>query len=41
MYKIVTKQELAPNIYLIDITAEDVAKKAKPGQFVILRLDEK
>ena len=41
MYEIVTKQELAPNIYLIEIAAEDVAKKAKPGQFVILRLDEK
>ena len=41
MYEIVTKQELAPNIYLIEIATEDVAKKAKPGQFVILRLDEK
>lgn len=41
MYEIVTKQELVPNIYLIEIAAEDVAKKAKPGQFVILRLDEK
>lgn len=41
MYEIITKQELAPNIYLIEIVAEDVAKKAKPGQFVILRLDEK
>jgi len=41
MYEIVTKQELAPNIYLIELAAEDVAKKAKHGQFVILRLDEK
>jgi len=41
VYEIVTKQELAPNIYLIEFAAEDVAKKAKPGQFVILRLDEK
>jgi len=41
MYEIVTKQELAPNMYLIELAAEDVAKKAKPGQFVILRLDEK
>jgi ferredoxin--NADP+ reductase len=41
MYEIVAKQELAPNIYLIELAAEDVAKKAKPGQFVILRLDEK
>ena len=41
MYKIVTKKELAPNIYLIELDAADVAKKSNPGQFVILRLDEK
>jgi ferredoxin--NADP+ reductase len=41
MYKIVTKKELAPNIYLIEIDAADVAKKSNPGQFVIIRLDEK
>lgn len=41
MYEIVTKQELAPNIYLIEVAAEDVAKKSNPGQFVILRLDDK
>ncbi len=40
MYEIVTKQELATNMYLIKIIAADVASKAKPGQFVILRLDE-
>jgi len=38
MYKIVTKKELAPNIYLIELAAADVAKKAHPGQFVIIRL---
>jgi ferredoxin--NADP+ reductase len=41
MYEIVAKQEVAPNIYLIEIAAEDVAKKSQPGQFVILRLDDK
>ena len=41
MYEIVTKQELASNMYLIKIAAADVVKKAKAGQFVILRLDEK
>ncbi len=41
MYEIVTKKELAPNIYLIEIVAADVAVKARPGNFVILRLDEK
>jgi len=35
MYEIVTKQELASNIHLIELAAGDVAKKAKPGQFVI------
>jgi ferredoxin/flavodoxin---NADP+ reductase len=41
MYEIVTKQELAPNIYLLELDAADVAKKSNPGQFIILRLDEK
>ena len=41
MYEIVTKQELAPNMYLIEIVAADVAKKSNPGQFVIIRLDQK
>ncbi|MDH5690575.1 MAG: sulfide/dihydroorotate dehydrogenase-like FAD/NAD-binding protein, partial [Candidatus Bathyarchaeota archaeon] len=35
------KREVAPNIYLIELAAEDVAKKSQPGQFVILRLDDK
>jgi ferredoxin/flavodoxin---NADP+ reductase len=41
MYEIVTKKELAPHIYLIELDAADIAKKANPGQFVIIRLDEK
>ena len=41
MYKIVAKQELAPKIKLFEIYAPDIAAKAKPGQFVILRIDEK
>jgi len=41
MYEIVAKREVAPNIYLIELAAEDVAKKSQPGQFVILRLDDK
>jgi ferredoxin--NADP+ reductase len=41
MYEIVTKQELAPKIHLIAVSAPDVAQKAQPGQFVILRLNEK
>jgi len=41
MYRIVAKRELAPKISLIEISTKKVAEKARPGQFVILRLDEK
>ena len=41
MYKIVTKLELAPAIKLFEVSAHRIARKAKPGQFVILRIDEK
>jgi ferredoxin--NADP+ reductase len=40
MYKIVSKRELAPKIKQIEITADRLAKKALPGQFVIIRVDE-
>lgn len=41
MYKILKKENLAPNIYLMDIEAKRVAKSCYPGQFVIVRMDEK
>jgi ferredoxin/flavodoxin---NADP+ reductase len=41
MYKIVKKRLLAPQIYLMDIEAPRVAKAANPGQFVIIKMDEK
>lgn len=41
MFKIVKKKLLVPNIYLMDIEAPRVAKSAKPGQFVIVKTDEK
>ncbi len=41
MYKIVERQDLAPNVHLFKINAPEVAKKAQPGQFVIVRIDEK
>jgi len=41
MYQIVAKKELAPNIKLVEIWAPEIAEKAQPGQFVILRVDEK
>lgn len=40
MYKIVTKRELNPTVTLMEIEAPLIAKKAEPGQFVILRVDE-
>ena len=41
MYRIIDKQELASNIKLFEVEASQVAAKAKPGQFVVLRVDEK
>ena len=40
MYKIVRKVSLNPTVTKMDIYAPFVAKKAKPGQFIILRVDE-
>ena len=39
MYKIVKKKELNPTVTLMEIEAPFVAKKAEPGQFIILRVD--
>lgn len=41
MYKIAEKRDLAPQIFLMNIEAPRVAKSAKPGQFIIVRMDEK
>ena len=41
MYKIISKREFTDNIYLMDIEAPRVAKSAKPGQFIIIKNDEK
>ena len=40
MYKIVKKMILNPTVTLMEIEAPFVAKKAEPGQFIILRVDE-
>ena len=40
MYKIVDKQVLNPTVVQLHIEAPLVANKAKPGQFIILRVDE-
>ncbi|ALM76601.1 sulfide/dihydroorotate dehydrogenase-like FAD/NAD-binding protein [Thermococcus barophilus] len=41
MFEILRKEKLAPGINLFEIKAERIAKKARPGQFVILRLHER
>lgn len=40
MYKIVNKKELNAAVTLLEVEAPFVAKKAKAGQFIILRIDE-
>ena len=40
MYQIVRKQALNPTVTLLEIDAPLIAKKAQPGQFIILRTDE-
>ena len=39
-YKILKKNVLNPQIFLMEVEAPLVAKKAEPGQFIILRIDE-
>jgi len=41
MSRIIKKEELAPSIKLIEVEAPLIAKKALPGQFVVIRIDEK
>jgi len=38
MYRILKKQELTTNIYLMEVEAKRVAKSCEPGQFVIVRM---
>ena len=40
MFEIKEKKQLAPGIFQMVISAPRVAKKALPGQFIILRIDE-
>ena len=40
MYEILKKEELSPHVYAMEIAAPRVAKKAEPGQFIILRVNE-
>ena len=40
-YNILEKEEIAPSVHRMVISAPDVAKAAKAGQFIILRIDER
>ena len=39
-YKTVRKEMLNPTVFLMEVEAPLIAKKAEPGQFIILRIDE-
>ena len=41
MAKILRRERLVPNIHLIEVHAPEIARKSKPGQFVIIMPDEK
>lgn len=41
MYKILKAEELTKSIYLMEVKAKRVAKSCQPGQFIIVRVDEK
>jgi ferredoxin--NADP+ reductase len=41
MFRIIRKKQLAPQVTLLEVEAPLVARKAKAGQFVVLRIDEK
>ena len=40
MYKIIRREELNPTVTLVEIECPEIAAKAEPGQFVIVRSDE-
>jgi NAD(P)H-flavin reductase len=41
LYKILLREDLTPNTHLFKVAAPGVAKKARPGQFVVVRIDER
>jgi ferredoxin--NADP+ reductase len=41
LYKILFREDLVPSIHLFRVSAPAVARKAQPGQFVVVRIDDK
>ena len=39
-YRIIDKKDLNPTVFLMEVEAPLVARRAEPGQFIILRIDE-
>ena len=40
MAKVLKRERLVPNVHMIEIHAPEIAQKCKPGQFVIIMVDE-
>ncbi len=40
MYRVLNKEKLAPNMKRIEVQAPEISKRARPGQFVIIRVSE-
>ena len=40
MFEIIESHMLAPNIHMLKVVAEDIAREAQPGQFIIVRAEE-
>lgn len=41
MFEILRKEKLTPESFLFDVSAPLIARKAEPGNFIMLRIDEK
>ncbi|NYT01590.1 MAG: sulfide/dihydroorotate dehydrogenase-like FAD/NAD-binding protein [Methanosarcinales archaeon] len=41
MYEVLRKQRIAPGLNIMSVRAPEMARKVRPGQFVILMVDEK
>jgi len=40
MYEILSKEQLTPETFRIRVRAPRIARKRRPGQFVVLRIDD-
>jgi ferredoxin--NADP+ reductase len=41
VYNILYREDLVPGIHLFKVLAPDIAQKAQPGHFIVLKIDEK